>query len=312
MKYTEVAGKKLSGMSLGTVQLGMNYGIANRGGQPDLQQSFSMLHAALDKGVTSLDTARAYGNAEEVLGAFFREYTGQMPFLTTKVPRFNLDGEREIEAFIVGSVETSLEKLGVSKVNCIMLHHPTNLYKNGEITARHMESLVRRGYADMVGASVYTGDEVAEMLRYPAYTATQVPMSVFDQRLIVSGTVDALQERGIVTFVRSVFLQGLFFLDPEKIEDPLLVEYAKPKIRQLRDFADAECMSVAQLAIAFMRDVPGITSLVLGADTEAQVTSNLQYFDVPPISEKTRRLMESAFADVNIPKIMEVLSRPKS
>ncbi len=71
-------------------------------------------------------------------------------------------------------------------------------------------------------------------------------------------------------------------------------------------------MSVAQLAIAFMRDIPGITSLVLGADTESQVVSNLQYFDVPPIREKTRRKMEAAFADVNIPKIMEVLSRPKA
>ena len=122
MRYTEVAGRKISGMSLGTVQLGMNYGIANNGGQPDLQQSFSMLHAALDRGVTSLDTARAYGNAEDVLGAFLKEHSGELPFLTTKVPRFDLDDDREIEAFIVESVETSLEKLGVSKVNCVMLH----------------------------------------------------------------------------------------------------------------------------------------------------------------------------------------------
>lgn len=312
MKYTEIAGMKISGMSLGTVQLGMNYGIANNGGQPDLQQSFSMLSAALEGGITSLDTARAYGESEDVLGAYFKKYSGKMPFLTTKVPQFDLNSEHEIEAFIVGSVETSLEKLGVSKVNCIMLHNSTNLYKNGEVTAKCMEGLIGRGYTDMVGASVYTGDEVAEMLKYPVYTATQVPMSVFDQRLIVSGTVSALQERGVVTFVRSVFLQGLFFLDPENIKDPLLIEYAKPKIQRLREFADFEGMSVAQLAIAFMRDVPGITSLVLGADTKSQVMSNLQYFDVPPISEKTRSLMESAFADVNIPKIMEVLSRPKS
>lgn len=52
-------------------------------GQPDLAQSFSMLAAALDGGVSSLDTARAYGDAEDVLGAFFREYTGEKPFLTT-------------------------------------------------------------------------------------------------------------------------------------------------------------------------------------------------------------------------------------
>ncbi len=312
MKYTKVAGIPVSIMSLGTVQLGMDYGIANAGGQPDLAQSFSMLGAALDGGVSSLDTARAYGDAEEVLGAFLREYTGKVPFLTTKVPRFDLDGDGEIEKYIVESVETSLEKLGVSKVNCVMLHHPTNLYKQGDVTAKCMEGLICRGYTDLVGASVYTGEEVEEMLRYPVYTATQVPMSVFDQRLIVSGAIAKLEKRKVATFVRSVFLQGIFFLDPDKITDPALLEYAKPKIRQLRTFAEEESMSIAQMAIAFMRDVPGITSLVLGADTKDQVAANLTYIDVPPIGEKTRHLMEAAFADVNIPEIMRVLSRPKS
>ncbi|MCI8611958.1 MAG: aldo/keto reductase [Clostridiales bacterium] len=312
MKYTKVAGIQVSGMSLGTVQLGMDYGIANAGGKPDLSQSFSMIAAALDGGVTSLDTARAYGDAEEVLGAFFKEYTGEKPFLTTKIPRFELESDAQIEKYIIDSVETSLEKLGVSKVNCVMLHHPANLYKHGDVTAKHMESLVRRRYTDLIGASVYTAEEVEQMLRYPVYTATQVPMSVFDQRMIVSGTLAALEQRGIATFVRSVFLQGLFFLEPDSLTDPLLLKYAKPQIQQLRAFAEDESLSIAQLAIAFIRDVPGVTSLVLGVDTKEQVKANLAYFDVPPIREKTRHLMETAFADVNIPEIMRVLSRPKS
>ncbi len=312
MKYTKVAGIRVSGMSLGTVQLGMDYGIANAGGKPDLAQSFSMVASALDGGVTSLDTARAYGDAEEVLGAFLKEYTGERPFVTTKVPRFDLDNDVQIEKHIVDSVETSLEKLGVSKVNCVMLHHPANLYNQGDIIAKYMESLVHRGYTDLIGASVYTGEEVEQMLRYPVYTATQVPMSVFDQRMLASGTLAALEQRGIATFVRSVFLQGLFFLDPDSLTDPQLLKHAKQQIQQLRAFAEDESMSVAELAIAFIRDLPGVTSLVLGADTKEQVRANLAYFDVPPICEKTRRLMETAFANVNIPEIMRVLSRPKS
>ena len=86
MKYTTIAGKKLSNMSLGTVQLGMNYGIANDAGKPELSKSFDMLSAALESGITSLDTARGYGDAEDVLGQYFKSgrYTGEMPFLTTK------------------------------------------------------------------------------------------------------------------------------------------------------------------------------------------------------------------------------------
>ena len=83
MKTTNIAGQQVSAMSLGTVQLGMNYGIANNSGQPDEEKSFSMLRAALENGVTSLDTARVYGNAEDVLGRVFDQYKGNITFLTT-------------------------------------------------------------------------------------------------------------------------------------------------------------------------------------------------------------------------------------
>ncbi|MBR2884539.1 MAG: aldo/keto reductase, partial [Clostridia bacterium] len=73
MKQTIINGKALSQMTLGTVQLGLNYGIANKSGQPDINKSTVMLSCALQNGITSLDTARGYGTSEDVLGKFFRE-----------------------------------------------------------------------------------------------------------------------------------------------------------------------------------------------------------------------------------------------
>lgn len=298
-------------MSLGTVQLGMNYGIANDGGQPCEEQSREMLRSALDAGITSLDTARAYGDSEDVLGRFLKDIS-EKPFITTKIPAFEIEDDREIEKYIIETVEESLTRLGVSKVNNLMLHNSQNLYHKAETTAKIMATLPKRGYCDMVGVSVYTQADVEELLKYPQYTATQIPMSIFDQRLINSGTVDALRERDFTVFVRSVFLQGVFFLDPEKITDPILLEYAKPKIIKLREYAEKEGKTIAQTAIAFMRDIPGITSLVLGADTKEQVLKDISHFDAPPLSEETVAGIRRDFADVNIPKIMEVLSRPKN
>lgn len=312
MKTTEIAGMHLSAMSMGTVQLGMNYGIANNGGKPDEEKSFAMLRTALDSGVTSLDTARVYGNAEDVLGRFFDSYKGKMPFITTKIPKIQGKNLKEIEQEIISSVETSLEHLHVPRVNCVMLRVAADLSAHGSDTAAAMKSLLKRGYADMVGASVYTADDLNIMLESDVYTATQVPMSIFDERLIQSGMTEVLRQRGIVTFVRSVFLQGLFFLDPEKITDPILLEHAAPRIRTLRELAEHEGISVPALAIAFIRDIPGITSLVLGADTPEQVLDNIRYFDTPPLSEHTRNVIQETFRDVNIPEIMKVLSRPKA
>ena len=153
MKSILIGEKKLSNMTLGTVQLGMNYGIANTTGQPAEEESFAMLDAALKGGVSSIDTARVYGNSEDVIGHFFRQYDGELPFITTKVPKIEGETEGEIEKFVVSSVETSLEKLGVPRVNCVMLHVTADITAHGDKTAKALESLVKRGYTDLVGAS---------------------------------------------------------------------------------------------------------------------------------------------------------------
>ena len=108
MLYTEIGGKKISKMTLGTVQLGMNYGIANENGQPKEEQSMEMLGAALESGVNSLDTARAYGNSEDVLGHFLAGVENK-PFITTKVPMIEEGTDAEVEKFIVESAEASLQ-----------------------------------------------------------------------------------------------------------------------------------------------------------------------------------------------------------
>ena len=311
MKYTDIAGKKLSAMSLGTVQLGLNYGIANKGGQPPEEMAFDMLNTALDSGITSLDTAMAYGTSEAVLGRFFKQYKGDIPFITTKIIGIEGLPANEIEQKVFALTEKSLQTLGLSKVNCIMLHRGSNLFENCDAVAKAMGNLIKKGYTDSVGVSVYGKEEIDQMLTYDVYTATQIPMSIFDQRLIASGTVEKLRQNNITTFVRSVFLQGLFFLDPETITDTILVEHAVPKIKLLRQCAEKEAMSIPQLAIAFMRDIPGVTSLVLGADTPEQVKTNVDCFNVKPLSEETVNTIKTAFKDVDIPAIMTVLSRPK-
>ena len=314
MQYSFIDGKKVSKITLGTVQLGMNYGIANNGGQPDKEKSFSMLECALDNGVTSLDTARTYGNSEDVIGGFFSEKgISEIPYMTSKLKiGLPLDASsKDVEAAMYNSVETSLSKLGINRLDCLMLHSASDMTAYGEFVPKTIEAMIKKGYTSMAGVSVYQPEELDIMLKNDIYEATQVPMSVFDQKLIHKGYIKKLKERNIAVFVRSVFLQGVFFLEPEKITDPLLVEYAKPYIEILRNYCKAENMSIAEFAISYIRDTEGVTSLVLGADTKEQVMENIKYINAPAISEKTRMELSEKFKEVNIKKIMEVLSRPK-
>lgn len=311
MKYSVVSDHKISKMSLGTVQFGLHYGIANNDGKPSEELSHQMIDTALSLGITSIDTARAYGDSEDIIGRYFKNSKKDLPFTSTKVA-IEPDVDPAIfEKHIIESVETSLEKLGVSKVNNIMLHDSEWMYDYGDRLSKYFGDLVKRGYCDMVGISMYSGEDIDKMLEYDVFTSTQIPLSIFDQRLINSGHVQKLSDRNFTVFVRSVFLQGLFFLDPAKISDPILVEHALPRILKLHELCEKEGLTVAEMAITFLRDLPGITSLVLGADNPEQIKANIHYFDAHPLSEETINVLKNTFADVNIPEIMKVLSRPK-
>ena len=150
------------------------------------------------------------------------------------------------------------------------------------------------------------------MLKYDIFSLTQVPMSIFDQRLIIDGSIKKLAERDYTVFVRSVFLQGLFFLNPDTMTDPILVEHVAPRLYLLNKIAEEENMSIAQLAIAFIRDLEGVTSLVLGADTPEQVLTNAACFDTKPLSQEIMEKLKKEFVNIDIPEIMKVLSRPKN
>ena len=314
MNLTVISGKQLSKMTLGTVQLGMNYGIANQGGQPNTVQSNSMLSYALENGVTSLDTAGTYGTSEDILGKFLRyQNLERQPFLTSKltINLPNTANQKSVEEAMYHSVETSLERLGVSKLDCLLLHQPEDMTKHGKIVPKVMEQMVVKGYTSMAGVSVYLPEELDIMMQNDVYQATQVPMNLFDQKLIERGYINTMQRKNIVVFVRSVFLQGLFFLEPDKITDPLLNKYAYPHLVTLRTLCREADMSIAELAISFIRDIPGVTSLVLGADTKEQVIDNIHYMNAPQLSDKMRQKVTEVFRTVNIEKIMEVLRRPK-
>ena len=104
-----------------------------------------MLSAALDNGISSIDTARVYGNSEEVLGRFFSQYEGNLPYITTKIPDVTAFEPVQIEREIIRSAETSLEKLGLKKVDNLMLHAAKNLIAYGDRIVPVMESLVNEG-----------------------------------------------------------------------------------------------------------------------------------------------------------------------
>ena len=311
MKYTEINGKKVSQLSLGTAQLGMNYGIANFAGKPSLEKSYQILNAALGCGITSLDTAMDYGDAEDVIGGYFRKYGGDA-YITTKfksalaagAPAYEL--EKELEA----GVKKSLSRLGKGMLDCLLLHNAGDMKKYGKALTGALSKMVSEGSVGNVGVSVYRAKEIDEMLKHDIFTAIQLPMNVFDRRLIESGHIKKLVRGNVKIFVRSVFFQGLFFLKPQNLRECGLSEL-EPYIKNLQKLAEEENTSLAGLALSYIKGIEGVAGIVLGVDSPEQIKENIAFYDSPPLTERARLKIEREFSGIDPEKIISVLSRPK-
>jgi aryl-alcohol dehydrogenase-like predicted oxidoreductase len=88
MRYRSLGdtGLKVSEISLGTAEIGLDYGFRGNAqyGKPDTKESIRLLHTALDHGINLIDTARAYGNSEDVIGQAF-EGMSFPPYISSKV-----------------------------------------------------------------------------------------------------------------------------------------------------------------------------------------------------------------------------------
>ncbi|GHU74352.1 aldo/keto reductase [Clostridia bacterium] len=301
----------ISPMTLGTVQLGMAYGIANSTGKPSLETAFDVLDTAHRGGVTCLDTARLYGDSERVIGQYLAAHPGSS---FTVITKFRVDPAAvhghasvfdQVSEQIESSVKASLSALGLTKLPLLLLHNADDMDAYGSAVPDALRSLMDRGLVERVGVSVYEGEQVARMLQNDLYSAVQLPINVLDRRLISSGMLEALRLAGKMVFARSVFLQGLFFM----AELPARFTQATPWVKRLKDIAEREGMPVSQLALTAIRDLPGITSLVLGAETPEQAARNAELMNAPPLPSKLADEVAALGKDAPIEAIMAEIRR---
>lgn len=303
MEYSKKQGLSISKLTLGTVQLGLNYGIANQSGKPDTEKSFQILDTAVKNGVNSLDTSSDYGNSENTIGEFFskKENRPDDLLITTKFDIKPAKGTspKEIERQIYEDVENSLERLGLQKLPVLLLHEPSDLSNYGKPIRDTLNRMKSEGILGKAGVSIYSAAEAEGMLADDTYDVIQVPMNIFDQRLGKKGILKKLYERDAIVFVRSVFLQGLFFVKPENLV-PKLSGFAGP-LRQLSDLAGKEGISISQLALSYIRDLESVTSLVIGAETPEQVMENIRLINSPRLSETTMEKIGQMFQEIPEP-----------
>jgi aryl-alcohol dehydrogenase-like predicted oxidoreductase len=276
-------------ITLGTAQLGFDYGIANRTGCPGDAQVQRILNAAHRAGISHLDTARAYGNSEVRIGQLEPQYAANRFHVVTKLqPLTDLPdnaSSREVCHAVDVSVNGSCRDLHRDYIDVIMFHRSTDIFRwQGAALARLSEYL-GNGVVGAIGVSVYTPEEAIHCLADSLITHIQLPFNLVDSRWLKPDFQKVLEARSDVkVHVRSVFLQGLL-LSSAKVW-PEWVKNAREQVDCLETLCKVlRRESRADLCMAYVRAFPWVTSLVLGVETVTQLDGLLMLAHKPPLIE---------------------------
>ncbi|HXI28127.1 MAG TPA: aldo/keto reductase, partial [Vicinamibacterales bacterium] len=170
-------GLTVSALSLGTVSLGVDYGIAAPGefGRPDEADAIALVRAARDCGITLFDTAPAYGDSERIVGTA----VGRDPraIIATKVPASG-SGQAAI-----ASIESSLRALRRDALDIVQIHNATRDTIDNRALTDALLDAKRRGLVRAIGASVYGEDAALAVIATGAFGVLQVALNALDQRM---------------------------------------------------------------------------------------------------------------------------------
>ncbi len=255
-------------LSLGTAGLGMDYGVVAPTRQPSDATAHALLERAWALGIRSIDTARAYGEAEARIGSWSGR-SGNRPFIVTKIPALpDNGGERIIEQ----SLQASLAALRADRVELCLLHRAGDLHRPG--IAAKLREIASNDLIGGFGVSIYEGAEIEAALSIEGLAAVQAPVSLLDRRLVESGVLGRAKARGVLVFARSVFLQGALFVAPEKLPS-FLRPLAEP-LSRLTTLAESSGVSPMALSLAYLRASGVIDSLVIGATTSEELEADVR------------------------------------
>jgi spore coat polysaccharide biosynthesis protein SpsF len=262
-------------LALGTVQWGQTYGIANTSGVPDLDEVRSILATARSAGIHVLDTARAYGASESVIGTL----VGDDPYWTviTKLsPQIWTPGlsATDVARATDDSLEQSRTALRQRTLAVLLLHEAAHRTVADQAIWKILLEQRREGRIGALGVSAGNPDEAFAALDDPDIEVIQVASSLLDQRLYRSEFFSRAAALGRRVFVRSIFLQGVAHMT----EMPEYLAPLRPALTMLEGKARRHGLEKWHLFLEFAKLLTG-TTVLLGCETAQQLKANLRQWE---------------------------------
>ena len=252
---------------LGTVQLGLNYGINNTIGKPNFKQSCEILSKAFEHGITSLDTAEAYGDAHNIIGRFHKLNPSKKFDIITKIPHGS-----DLKN-IYQKVKNYLKDLNVDCIDVLMFHS-FDTYMESLNDFKLVSKLIDNNLVNKIGVSVYNNSQIEKLLDNEKIKVVQLPFNLFDNTNKRGEYIKKLKEAGKITHTRSTFLQGIFFKNP--MDSNLIVRKLSNELTFLNQLSDKYNVPIGSFALNYCLSQKDIDQVIIGTDSINQLEQNIE------------------------------------
>lgn len=276
---------------LGTVQMGLDYGINNKKGKIPFEESQKILNKAYFSGINTLDTAELYGEAHNVIGRFHENNPSIKFNINTKIPNnINLN---QLEF----KIESYLDVLRVDHLETIMFHSFESYEKNEEILTK-LISLKNNGIIKNIGVSIYKNIEIQNLLIDVSIDVVQLPFNVLDNLNLKDRLFEKLKDKNKLIHTRSAFLQGLFFKDLN--DKNRIVQQLKTELNLLKNLLLEYNCSIEQLAVSYCYMQKEVDKIILGVDSLDHLNLNLQAAKFNLTNEILEKIHKIKIQDINL------------
>ncbi|NRP60352.1 aldo/keto reductase [Marinobacterium sp. xm-d-564] len=273
-------------IALGTVQFGLDYGVANKNGKVPYTDALNVIQTARQAGVSTLDTAIAYGDSETVLGQVgCRDFS-----VVTKLPEVPQD-VYDIGAWVDKQIAESINRLQIDQLDGLLLHRPQQLATNlGDELYKHLCAARDRGYVKRIGVSIYEPQELDDLPTELSFDLIQAPYNPFDQRLVTSGWLEKLSSAGVAVHIRSIFLQGLLLMS--RPERPSKFNPWQSSFERWDEWLADKNQTPLEACLSHAVNLEGVEKVVIGVNSVEQLQQMLSSLDTLSIFNKFEPFIE--------------------
>jgi aryl-alcohol dehydrogenase-like predicted oxidoreductase len=313
----------LSVIGLGTWQLGADWGHVE-GADAD-----AILQASVAAGVTLFDTADVYGDgrSEQSIGAYRRtaDPDGSITVFTKMGRRADQLPENYVLANFREWTDRSRRNLGVDTLDLVQLHCPPSAVFASDEVFDALDTLVTEQVIACYGVSVETCDQALTAIARPGVASVQVILNAFRQKPL-EAVLPAAIEAGVAIVARVPLASGLlsgrfdrsttFAADDHRLYNRhgasfdvgetfagVPYEQGVDAAVEFSAIAEHAGLKPTQLALRWIIDQPGVTTVIPGASSVTQAQANAAAAGVAPLSPETR----TAIADLYDARIRELV-----